>query len=93
MRFLMRYEDSQQYGGPEEGGWWWDRSDPLWRFGIPLPLPEGIAYKLCRWLNAREQRKPHTYGYTSVLSHREEFLSYGLEDRFVPVAPLRPRYE
>jgi len=93
MPFLMKYEDSQQYGGSEEGGWWYNLAVPQWRCSIPLPMPQSLAYALCRWLNQREQAKPHRYGYTSVLSHREEFFSFGLEDRLVPVMPMRPFYE
>lgn len=83
--FLMKYEDSQQYGGPEEGGWWYNHAEPQWRFRL--------RHALCRWLNNRENRKPHEYDYTSVLSYREEFFSFGLEDGFKPINPARPHYE
>lgn len=91
MLYLMKYEDSQQFGGREEGGWWYNLAVPQWERGIPLP--KFILYPLCRWLNRREQAKPHEYGYTSVLSYREEFFSYGAEDNFIPATPTKPHYE
>lgn len=92
--FLHKYEDSQQYGGPEEGGWWYNLAIPQWKYGIPLPLPKRLRWAICRWLNEREQAKEKEYGYTSVLSYREEFYSYGLETGLKSEYPLaRPHYE
>lgn len=93
--FLMKYEDSQQYGGPEEGGWWYNLGIPQWKFGILLPIPRSWRYAICRWLNGRmrKQNEAQEYGYTSVLSYRSEFFSFGLEDSLVPAHPRRPHYE
>jgi hypothetical protein len=96
MRYLQKYSCSQQYGGPEEGGWWYDLEIPLWKRGIPLLLPEEICYKICRYFNGREHKRrdrENKYGYTSVLSYRDEFFSYGFEDSLIPAIPVRPHYE
>lgn len=96
MYYLMKYEDSQQYGGPEEGGWWYNLANPQWKRGVPLPMPENMAYRICRWLNNRineRHNRKQEYGYTSVLSYRSEFFSFGLEDQLVPAYPHRPHYE
>lgn len=93
MEYLMKYEDSQQYGGPEEGGWWYNLAVPQWKYGIPLPFPQKLRFALCRFLNRRENEKPHKYGYTSVLSYREQFFSFGTEEKLIPAIPRRPHYE
>jgi hypothetical protein len=95
MRYLQKYSCSQQYGGPEEGGWWYDEEIPLWRFGIPLPFPEEICYKICRYFNGKEKKRreeENTYGYTSVLSYRDDFYSFGFEESFKPASFERPFY-
>lgn len=93
--FLMKYEDSQQYGGPEEGGWWYNLGIPQWKFGIFLPLPREWRYAICRYFNGRikKHNDSQEYDYTSVLSYRSTFYSYGLEDSLVPNTPHRPHYE
>lgn len=91
--FLMKYEDQQVYGGPEEGGWWADMSWPQWKYGIPIPLPLFVREWICRKLNNREQNKEYQYGYTSVLSHLETFYSWGLEEQLIPSQPVKPHYE
>ena len=95
MEYLMKYEDSQQYGGPEEGGWWYNLGVPQWKFGIPLPMPQELRYKICRKLNEKikKQNDAQEYEYTSVLSDRCEYFSFGTEESFIPQQPTRPHYE
>lgn len=84
--FVQKHEVSQAYGGSEEGGWWFDTGIPAWKYSIPVPFFEELAYKLCRFLNEREHKRAdrdEDYGYTSVLSHRSTHYSYGLGDKFV----------
>lgn len=97
MYYIHKYEESQQYGGPEEGGWWYDLrtpvSDPEW---APLACnSEDGAYDLCRLFNQQETKRRESlrYGYTSVLSSREEFFTFEVSDSVVPDLPVRPHYE
>ena len=85
--WVSKWETGQVYGGPEEGGWWYDAGSPVWSCSIPVPFWEEGMYKLCRFLNGREhdrQERENRYGYTSVLSHRDTFYSYGDSDTFRP---------
>jgi hypothetical protein len=97
LRYIHKYEDNQCYGGPEEGGWWYNHAEPQWHIGIPLISTEEFAFKVCRFLNRREnkrQEKENKYGYTSVLSYEDTFYSYGWEDCMVSEFPaLKPHYE
>jgi hypothetical protein len=57
-----------------------------------------LPYKLARRLNAKEherRNKENRYDYTSVLSHREDFYTYGFSDTFKlrPYPETRPHYE
>jgi hypothetical protein len=95
--FVHRFEVGQVFGGPEEGGWWYDAGspDPEW-------APErcegiGAALRRCRQLNEqeRERREGLEYGYTSVLSYREDHFAYDLCRKRVaePFPATKPHYE
>jgi hypothetical protein len=97
MYYVAKYEESQQYGGSEEGSWYYDQGTPEWRVSIPVPFEE-LAYKLCRYFNRKEHKRRETeckYGYTSVLSYRDTFYTYTFSDTFIPQAypQVRPHYE
>lgn len=96
MEYVGKYSVSLQHGGNEEGGWWYDEGTPEWKFGIPLP--EWLAFKVCRWLNGKEKEraeKEEDYEYTSVLSYKSNHYSYTFSDYFKlrPYPESRPFYE
>lgn len=97
MYFIHKYEVSEHCGGPEEGGWWYEigTPDPSWR--TMQFTNEETAYDMCRLFNGQEneRRSGLTYGYHSVLSHREEFYSFDISEEPTPQAypQERPHYE
>src|SRR5215469_14036035 len=97
MHYLGKFEVSQHYGGSEEGGRYYDSGYPVWKFGIPMP-DKPIFWRVYRWLNGKErkrQEQENKYGYTSVLSYRDNFYSYQQSDSFKlrPFPAERPHYE
>lgn len=92
---------SQQYGGPEEGGWWYDHQSPISPDSEVYMAPEyfnNVADAINRCLNLHvaevERRSAMNIKYTSVLSHREDFFTYGVYETPVPApSTQRPHYE
>jgi len=101
MYYVHKMGQCQSYGGPEEGGWWWDKKWPLlWdEHGYEPPVPhanEEEAFAHCRALNKAEYERRAVecrYGYTSVLSHRDNFYTYDVTESYAAVANQRPHYE
>lgn len=101
--YLHKYEVSQQYAGPEEGGRWYNLETPVedWEpIEIHAPVDDSSfdhkAYVICRrWNHAEKTRRGGLqYGYTSVLSHMEEFYTYDVTTNPNPNQPQgRPHYE
>lgn len=93
--YIHKYEISQRYGGLEEGGWWFDYEQPIEDW-VPLAVTdEDAAYDMCRLFNEQEhaRREGLRYGYTSVLSHREEFFTFTVTESVIPDQPRVPHYE
>lgn len=95
MFYIHKHETALTYAGPEEGGWYYDHKTPVEGW-IPLSMnDEDAAYEMCRLFNEQEytRREGLQYGYTSVLSYREEFFTFSVTESSVPEQPVRPHYE
>lgn len=96
--FVHKYSVGQVYGGPEEGGWWYEAGEPVEDWTSVGFEDEEEAFEFCRDCNAEEherRKKENRYGYTSVLSYRDDFYAYDVDENPVP-APYpthRPHYE
>jgi hypothetical protein len=94
--FVHKYEASQAYGGPEEGGWWYDLKTPIEEHEPVAFTDEEEAFAYCREMNEQEyqrRKKENQYGYTSVLSYRDEFFTFDVSDSQTPEQPYHPHYE
>lgn len=97
MYFVHRYTTELAYGGPEEGGWWYNHQEPdhEWQ-AFPFDIEED-AHQFARSRNLAERRRQDgmTYGYTSVLAHRDApFYVYDVsESGFANEWTGRPHYE
>jgi hypothetical protein len=94
--YVHKYEERQQYGGPEEGGWWYDQRTPV-QHAVYSSEDEEDATEKCRALNRAEyeRREGLSVRYSSVLSHRETFYTYSVREEPVAVdePEHRPHYE
>lgn len=96
--FVAKYNVAQQYGGPEEGGWWYDSGVPVEDWEVISFKDEEEAYACARALNKKEaerRKEENQYGYTSVLSYRDDFYDYAVIEEYPPkpFPEMRPHYE
>jgi hypothetical protein len=93
--YVHKYEVAQQYGGPEEGGWWYTQGRPTEDSPVAATESEELAYELARQLNHEEQNRDKEYGFTSVLSYKEDHYTYTVEETREPKRyPVeKPHYE
>jgi len=97
--YVHKYEEFQEYGGPEEGGWYYDVREPVRddEWTPPIFTDEEEAFAHCRTLYAEEyeRRKKEPYPYHSVLSAQSIFYAFDCTTESMPYSsPLvRPHYE
>ena len=97
--YVHKYQEWQDYGGPEEGGWWYDVREPVrddeWTTFIFTEEEE--AFAKCRELYAEEyeRRKGEPYDYYSVLSAQSTFYAFDCTTESMPYSSptVRPHYE
>lgn len=95
--YIHKYEECQNYGGPEEGGWWYDSGTPVEDWQALCFTDEEEAYEKCRELNAEERQRRETLPvkYTDYYSSSEEFYTFDVSTDSTPhpYPSVRPHYE
>lgn len=90
LMYLVAWEITQSYGGPEEGGWWYDSREPI--AVIPCSIAGHVRHGLHLIEDAFEDRYSNERERTSAAGGAD--LAVSIQERYPHPEPReRPHYE